>query len=249
MLEIRNVCKTFGKRSESPFALDHVTLTLEEKKTHILLGSSGSGKSTLLRAILGLIRFEEGDILFEGTSVREMSAETRAKRMGYVPQEGGLFPHLTGLQNASLVARSLGWSREQIQKRTDELIPVVSLEKSILARYPREMSGGQRQRVAVLRAAFLNPDLLIFDEPLGALDPLVRADLQKELKQTFQRLAKTVVFVTHDIHEAAYLGNHLVLMHEGKVVQEGQWKDLRDRPATPFVKRFFHAQQLFNEDA
>lgn len=244
MLEIRDVCKSFG----SSRALDHVTLTLEEKKTHILLGSSGSGKSTLLRAILGLIKFEEGDILFEGTSVREMNAATRAKRMGYVPQEGGLFPHLTGLQNASLVARSLGWSREQIQKRTEELIPVVSLEASILSRYPRQMSGGQRQRVAVLRAAFLNPDLLIFDEPLGALDPLVRADLQKELNEIFHRLAKTVVFVTHDIHEAAYLGDHLVLMHEGKVVQEGKWKDLRDRPATPFVEKFFHAQQLFNEE-
>lgn len=245
MLEIRRLSKSFG----SSVALDDVSLTLAEKKTHILLGSSGSGKSTLLRSILGLIKCEKGEILFEGMSVSSMNAVTRAKRMGYVPQEGGLFPHLTGLENASLVARSLGWSREKIRARTEELVPVVSLEPSILARYPKEMSGGQRQRVAVLRAAFLDPDLLIFDEPLGALDPLVRADLQNELKETFLRLAKTVVFVTHDISEAAFLGDHLVLMHEGKVVQEGQWKDLRDRPATPFVRRFFHAQRLTQGDA
>lgn len=240
MLEIRSLSKRYG----AVYALNKIDLSLDAGLTHVLLGSSGSGKSTLLRSILGLVQCDEGELLFEGSPVAGMTPKSRAQRMGYVPQEGGLFPHLTARENCTLIARSVGWSKARIEERLEELVPIVSLDRDLLNRYPREMSGGQRQRVAVLRAAFLNPDLLILDEPLGALDPLVRADLQQELKEAFARLRKTVVFVTHDLIEAAYLGNHLILMHEGRVIQKGTFGDLRDRPATPFVRRFLNAQRV-----
>lgn len=240
MLEVLNLTKRF----RSVTALDDVTLSFAAKKTHVLLGSSGSGKSTLLRIVLGLLPFQAGEVLFEKVPIHELSGATRAQRMGYVPQEGGLFPHLTAEANVALVARNLGWSRGRIQERLDELTSVFCLDPVLLERYPFELSGGQRQRVAVLRAAFLDPDLLILDEPLGALDPLIRADLQAELKGIFLTLKKTVLLVTHDIGEASFLGEQIVLMHEGRVVQKGTMADLNDHPATPFVSRFLGAQRI-----
>ena len=244
MLEIKSLVKKYA----GSYALDHINLSFDEGKIHVLLGSSGSGKSTLLRAILGLIQCDEGDILFEGHSLLNMdglASDFRATRMGYVPQDGGLFPHLTVSRNITLVARSQNWSQEKIESRMQELLPLASLDPQLLSRFPNELSGGQKQRASVLRAAFLNPDLLLMDEPLGALDPLVRADLQHELKETFARLKKTVIFVTHDIGEAAYLSDQTVLMHEGRVVQIGTISDLRERPATAFVTRFLNAQRMY----
>ncbi|RYZ70041.1 MAG: ATP-binding cassette domain-containing protein [Proteobacteria bacterium] len=233
------------KRFKTQVALDNISLTLNPRLTHILLGSSGSGKSTLLRAILGLISGDEGQVLFEGTDVRSMTPDVRAERMGYVPQEGGLFPHFTAFENVALVAKSRGWDDAKIQTRMDELTELVDLDKSLLEKYPRQLSGGQRQRVSIMRATFLNPEVLILDEPLGALDPLIRAELQTELKSIFAKLQKTVVLVTHDLGEAAYLGDSLILMHEGHVVQTGKLVDLVKSPATPFVSKFINAQRTF----
>lgn len=246
MLEVRALTKTYKTKNSQQNALDDVSLGLTPGKSHILLGSSGSGKSTLLRTILGLIIPTSGEVLFEGTDVRAMTPQTRGERMGYVPQEGGLFPHFTAEDNVTLVARSRGWSKDKIDARLAELIDVVSLDQSLLEKYPRQLSGGQRQRVAVMRAAFLNPDVLLLDEPLGALDPLIRAELQTELKRIFARLEKTVILVTHDLGEAAYLGDSLVMMHEGRVVQTGTLKEFVDHPATPFVTSFINAQRTFD---
>lgn len=241
MLQVRGLTKHYKTQA----ALDNVSLRLASGLTHILIGSSGSGKSTLLRAILGLISGDTGEVLFDGTDVRKMTAEFRAERMGYVPQEGGLFPHFTAYENVALIAKSRGWTSQKIEARMRELTELVALDKSLLDKYPRQLSGGQRQRVSIMRATFLNPEMLILDEPLGALDPLIRAELQTELKSIFAKLKKTVVLVTHDLGEAAYLGDSLTLMHEGRVVQTGSLNDLVTRPATAFVSKFINAQRTF----
>jgi osmoprotectant transport system ATP-binding protein len=163
--------------------------------------------------------------------------------MGYVVQDGGLFPHLTALENVSLVARTLQWPAARIRARVGELAELVRLSDKTLARYPSEISGGQKQRVALMRALMLDAELLFLDEPLGSLDPLVRAELQDDLVAIFHRLAKTVVLVTHDLAEAARLGDVLVLLCDGRIVQRGALDDLVSRPASPFVTAFVRAQR------
>ncbi|MDP6952601.1 MAG: ATP-binding cassette domain-containing protein, partial [Alphaproteobacteria bacterium] len=165
------------------------------------------------------------------------------RRMGYVVQGGGLFPHLTAHGNVALMARQLGWSRQRIDARLAALAELVRLPGEILSRYPAQLSGGQRQRVALMRALMLDPDVLLLDEPLGALDPMVRHDLQTDLRAIFRSLAKTVVLVTHDLGEAAYFGDRIVLLRDGEVVQSGTADDLVSRPAEPFVEAFVAAQR------
>lgn len=165
------------------------------------------------------------------------------RRIGYVIQEGGLFPHLTARANILLMARHLGKSDEEMRARLLELCELTRFPENLLARYPPELSGGQRQRVSLMRALMLSPELLLLDEPLGALDPLVRASLQKDLKEIFARLRQTALLVTHDLAEAAYFGDEIVLMNEGGVVQQGSITDLRERPANPFVSEFINAQR------
>jgi osmoprotectant transport system ATP-binding protein len=163
--------------------------------------------------------------------------------MGYVIQEGGLFPHLTVERNVTLMARQLRWTRPRIGERLGTLEELVRFPPGLLGRYPAELSGGQRQRVSLMRALMLDPDLLLLDEPLGALDPLIRYDLQQELGAIFERLGKTVLLVTHDLAEAAYFAHHLVLMREGRLVQQGRPRALLEAPADPFVTRFVNAQR------
>jgi osmoprotectant transport system ATP-binding protein len=163
--------------------------------------------------------------------------------MGLVLQGGGLFPHLSVEDNAALVARYLGWDDRRVAARLQALLERVQLPASVLPRYPAELSGGQRQRVSLLRALMLEPALLLLDEALGALDPITRSELQEDLRGTFQALGTTVVLVTHDLGEAAYLGDALVLLREGRVVQSGTAEDLVRRPADDFVERFVRAQR------
>jgi osmoprotectant transport system ATP-binding protein len=165
------------------------------------------------------------------------------RRIGYVIQEGGLFPHLTARANVLLMARHIGKSQEETHNRLLELSELTRFSEKLLPRYPLELSGGQRQRVSLMRALMLSPELLLLDEPLGALDPLVRASLQKDLKEIFTRLGQTVVFVTHDLAEAIYFADDIVLMNEGRIVQKGTITDLRERPADPFVSEFINAQR------
>jgi osmoprotectant transport system ATP-binding protein len=238
LIELRSVAKRYGTAA----ALHPASLSIPAGRTTALIGPSGCGKSTLLRLVIGLIEPSEGEILFEGQPVRTGDIRLR-RRMGYVIQDGGLFPHLTAAQNVLLMARHLRRADSENTNRLTELCDLTRFPREGLTRYPVELSGGQRQRVSLMRALMLQPDVLLLDEPLGALDPLVRAGLQTDLKEIFRQLGQTVLLVTHDMGEAGYLGDRIVLMNEGRIVQEGTLGDLRDRPAAPFVGQFLSAQR------
>ena len=239
MIVLKGVSKRYGALT----ALHSTDITMEPGKTTALIGPSGCGKSTILRLIMGLLEPTSGTVEVEGKAVLPGSVLELRRRMGYVIQDGGLFPHLTAGQNVLLMAKHLRKPDVENQKRLRELCDLTRFPVDGLERYPVELSGGQRQRVSLMRALMLDPDVLLLDEPLGALDPLVRAGLQTDLKEIFQRLGKTVVLVTHDMGEAGYLGDKIVLLSEGRVVQEGTLADLRDRPADRFVTDFMNAQR------
>jgi osmoprotectant transport system ATP-binding protein len=239
MLELQNIYKTFEDRS----VLSDVNLTVPEGVTHALIGSSGSGKTTLLRITLGLIPFDKGYVKINGQALLSFTQTEWADRIGYVPQDGGLFPHITARNNVSLIAKLRGWSKARIDARVEELRRVVDLDPEILAHFPREMSGGQKQRAAIMRAAMMDPAVMLLDEPMAALDPLIRRSLQQELKSIFQRLGKTVLLVTHDLGEAVYLAEKITMLHEGRMVQTGSYGDLLLRPANAFVTQFINAQR------
>src|SRR4030095_17198580 len=233
-----------SKNYADAVALQPTNLSVDRGTTTVLIGPSGCGKSTLLRWIIGLVQPDSGSIQFDGQLVRPDTIEIlRRGRIGYVIQEGVVFPHLTVRANVLLVARHIGKSQQDMQTRLRELCELTRLPENLLKRYPVELSGGQRQRVSLMRALMLSPELLLLDEPLGALDPLVRASLQKDLKEIFTRLGQTVVFVTHDLAEAIYFADQIVLMNEGRIVQQGTINDLRERPADPFVSEFINAQR------
>jgi osmoprotectant transport system ATP-binding protein len=224
-------------------ALHSINLSVERGQTSVLIGPSGCGKSTLLRLIIGLVEPDSGSIEFNGEPIKSDAIGDLRRRIGYVIQEGGLFPHLTARANVLLMARHIGKSEKEMQNRLAELCELTRFSVNLLSRYPVELSGGQRQRVGLMRALMLSPELLLLDEPLGALDPLVRASLQKDLKEIFTRLRQTVLFVTHDLAEAIYFGDEIVLMNDGRIVQKGSVSDLRERPADPFVSEFINAQR------
>lgn len=232
-----------SKRYADAVALQPTNLSVERGKTTVLIGPSGCGKSTLLRLIIGLIQPDSGSVQFDGQVISADNIEILRRRIGYVIQEGGLFPHLTARANVLLMARHIAKSQDEMETRLEELCELTRFSQNLLARYPLEVSGGQRQRVSLMRALMLSPELLLLDEPLGALDPLVRASLQKDLREIFTRLNQTVLFVTHDLAEAIYFGNEIVLMNEGRIVQKGTVTDLRERPADPFVSEFINAQR------
>jgi osmoprotectant transport system ATP-binding protein len=231
------------KRYEGTLAVDVPVLRVEPRTTLALIGPSGCGKSTLLRLLIGLLRPDRGRVRIGETVMEPATRRSLRLRMGYVVQEGGLFPHLTAEANVGIVARDLGWARSRIEPRIAELADLTRLTGAMLRRYPAELSGGQRQRVALMRALMLDPEILLLDEPLAALDPMIRSGLQEELKLLFEKLRKTVVFVTHDIAEAAFLGDEIALMRQGRIAQRGPFEDLLRRPAEPFVTEFIQAQR------
>jgi osmoprotectant transport system ATP-binding protein len=226
--------------------LHSTNLSIGQGKTTMLIGPSGCGKSTLLRLIVRLIEPDAGSIEFDGQAITSENINALRRRIGYVIQEGGLFPHLTARANVVLMARHIGKPPDEVQSRLSELCELTRFPENLLPRYPLELSGGQRQRVSLMRALMLSPELLLLDEPLGALDPLVRASLQKDLKKIFGRLNQTVLFVTHNLAEAIYFGDQIVLMNEGRIAQQGSVTDLRDRPADPFVSEFINAQRALS---
>ena len=232
-----------SKRYAGTAALYSTNLSIERSRTTVLIGPSGCGKSTLLRLIIRLIEPDSGRIDFGGEPINLDNIDNLRRRIGYVIQEGGLFPHLTARANVLLMARHVGKSQDEMRTKLLELCELTRFSEKLLPRYPVELSGGQRQRVSLMRALMLSPELLLLDEPLGALDPLVRASLQKDLKEIFAQLGQTVLFVTHDLAEAIYFGHEIVLMNEGRVVQKGSVTDLRERPADPFVSEFINAQR------
>ncbi len=239
MFELKGVSKQFAGHP----ALGPLTLTIPTGKTTVLIGPSGCGKSTLLRLLIGLIVPDGGTVSFADHLVTAVTARSVRRRTGYVIQDGGLFPHLSARGNVALLARHLGWPDTRIESRIAELAALTRFPSEGLERYPHQLSGGQRQRVGLMRALMLDPDALLLDEPLGALDPLVRAELQDDLRGIFQSLRKTVVLVTHDLGEAAFFADRIVLLKDGAIVQNGAPADLWHRPADPFVTRFVQAQR------
>jgi len=239
MIAVENVSKTYGSQT----ALLQTDLQFAHGKTTVLIGPSGCGKSTLLRLMVGLILPDTGQVILNNQPLTPQNVETRRHEIGYVIQDGGLFPHLTAAQNVCLLAKFLGRSQTDIVQRMGELASLVQLPPESLSRYPTNLSGGQRQRVGLMRALMLDPPLLLLDEPLGALDPITRSELQAQLKEIFARLNKTVVLVTHDMGEAAYFGDTIVLMRSGKIVQMGTLDDLLQRPSEPYVTDFIRAQR------
>ena len=237
MLTLRDVCKSY----DAEIVLGPLDLSLPPRRRTLLVGPSGSGKSTLLRLCAGLIAPDAGQLLVAGEPLRRADLTAFRRRLGYVIQEGGLFPHLRAARNVTLVARELGWSASRRRERVGELAELVQLPPALLDRYPHELSGGQRQRVALMRALMLGPELLLLDEPLGALDPLTRRRLQDELLALLERLRCTVLMVTHDLGEAVHLGEHLVVLHQGRIAQADTPAAVLARPAAGFVADFVTA--------
>ena len=209
----------------------------------MLIGPSGCGKSTLLRLLLGLVRPDSGRVVVNYVALTAANLQAWRYQVGYVIQDGGLFPHLSARQNVALLARYLGRDASTIEQRLVDLADLVRLPRALLDHYPQQLSGGQRQRVALMRALMLDPQVLFLDEPLGALDPMTRHALQNELKTIFASLNRTVVLVTHDMNEAAHFADQIVLMRDGAIVQSGAPDELQLRPADPFVTEFIRAQQ------
>jgi osmoprotectant transport system ATP-binding protein len=237
VIELRGVAKRYGGVE----ALKPTTLSLGPG-VNVLLGPTGSGKSTLMRLLTGLVRPGAGEVLLWGQTVTPETIGPLRRRIGYVIQEGGLFPHLTAADNVTLAARYFGWDAGRIGRRLEELIALTHFPRDGMSRFPAQLSGGQRQRVGLMRALMPGPELLLLDEPLGALDSMIRADLRADLREIFRRLGQTVVLVTHDLVEAEFFADRVVLLRDGAVVQAGPFADLVERPADAFVTRFVRAQ-------
>ena len=239
MLHLVEIEKRYG----DAVALHPTTLDVAAGRTAVLIGPSGCGKSTLLRLAIGLIEPTGGSVAIGGERLTAANVHRLRRRVGYVIQDGGLFPHLTARQNVALLPRRTRWPQDRCDARMAELADMTRLPVEVLDRYPVQLSGGQRQRVSLMRALMLDPPLLLLDEPMGALDPMIRADLQEQLRDIFRSLDKTVLMVTHDLAEAAYLADEVVLLQGGRVVQQASVDDLLHRPADGFVTRFVAAQR------
>ena len=219
-------------------ALDRVTLEIAAGQFVAIVGASGSGKTTLLRLVNRLVEPSAGRVRLSGRPIAEMDPIGLRRSIGYVIQETGLIPHMTVAENVAIVPRLLRWPAERVVAAVRGALSTVGLGvDGFSARYPASLSGGQRQRVAVARALAGDPELLLMDEPFGALDPASREELQDELLAIAGRLRKTVLFVTHDIHEAAHLANRLIVVHGGRIAQDGAPRDVILQPAGPAVER------------
>jgi osmoprotectant transport system ATP-binding protein len=238
-VELRRVNKVYGEVK----AVDGVSLRVPAGRVVALLGPSGCGKTTTLRLINRLEEASGGEVRVRGIDVRAQRPEVLRRSIGYVIQEGGLFPHVTVAENVATVPHLLGWERARVRRRVGEVLELVGLPESTFGRrMPSALSGGQRQRVGVARALAADPDLLLMDEPFGALDPGTRAALQDEFLRLQGRLGMAVAIVTHDIAEAGKLAGDIVLMDRGRIIQEGSLRDLLLRPAGERVRQFLGGQ-------
>jgi osmoprotectant transport system ATP-binding protein len=241
VIELREVGKSYG----AVRALDGVSLSIERAEFVVLIGASGSGKSTLLKMINRLVEHDQGMVLFQGAQIRTFKPEDLRRRMGYAIQSIGLFPHWTVARNIATVPQLLGWPRERIAARVDDLLALLNLEPALYReRYPHQLSGGQQQRVGVARALAADPEVLLMDEPFGALDPISRQALQNELMRIHCASRKTIVMVTHDVGEALRLATRIVLLDRGRIVQAGTPIQLLAHPADDFVREFFGGDEL-----
>lgn len=239
MIELKNVTRRFG----DSVAVDNINLTIETGEVCVLVGSSGCGKSTTLRMINRLLPRSAGEILVDGKDVMAMNPEQLRLNMGYVIQGTGLFPHWTVARNIAMVPHLLKWPKARIDARVEELMTMLDLDPgSYAAKYPRQLSGGQAQRVGVARALAADPNILLMDEPFGALDAITRENLQMEMLRIQQQVRKTTVFVTHDIDEALKLATRIAVMDQGRIIQHDTPENILRRPATAFVDNLIGKQ-------
>jgi osmoprotectant transport system ATP-binding protein len=238
MIEVEKVEKKLGGQR----VLDELSFRVNEGQTVALLGLSGSGKTTALKIVCGLHLPDAGEVTVAGVKLTPQTVAATRKQMGYVLQDGGLFPHLTAMGNLTLIGTEAGLSQAELKQRVSDLAALVQIPESLLGRYPRELSGGQRQRIGIMRAMLLDPSILLMDEPMGALDPITRSELQQELKDIFQRLKKTVLLVTHDLYEAGFLADKILLLNAGRLEQQGSMAELVTSPETEFVRKFVSSQ-------
>jgi osmoprotectant transport system ATP-binding protein len=235
MIEFQQVSKSYGDAK----VIDALSLTIAQGEFAVLIGASGSGKSTTLKMINRLVEHDSGRILFGGEEIRSFAPEQLRRRMGYAIQSTGLFPHWTVEKNIATVPALLKWPKARIRDRVTELLELLGLDAALFrGRFPQQLSGGQQQRVGVARALAADPEILLMDEPFGALDPITRASLQTELARIHRLSGKTIVLVTHDIDEALRLATRIVLLDHGRIVQAGPPVDLLARPANALVAEF-----------
>ncbi len=245
VIELKNISKAFAQQVVIP----DLSLFVPEGEVHVLLGPSGCGKTTILRTISGLTQPDSGSVFIKNTDLSSMGNRQISRIVGYMVQDGGLFPHMSVRENIMLPIKIHGLSLSEVMEsdsdRLDDLkyyLDLVELNPNVLKKYPRQLSGGQKQRVALLRGLILRQDVLLLDEPLSALDPVVRLKLQIQLRKIFKTLNKTVVLVTHDINEASYLADQISLLRRGKIIQQGPFKELYRSPKDEFVEEFFSSQ-------
>ncbi len=236
MISVQNLRKVF---SPNIVAVDDISFSLKEGETLCLIGTSGCGKTTTLKMLNRILEPSSGEIHLLGKNILEQDRIEVRRRIGYVIQRGGLFPHWTVAQNISLVPRLLKWSPEKIKSRVEEMLNLVDLSPvEYIDRYPAQLSGGQQQRIGIARALAADPPVVLFDEPFSALDPITRKQIQEEFLALKKKVHKTSVFVTHDVREAFLLGDKILLMKQGKMEQYGTPEELQNSPANEFVRNF-----------
>jgi osmoprotectant transport system ATP-binding protein len=241
MIEVKNITRTFGTHK----AVDNISFTVKEGENIVFLGTSGCGKTTLLKMINRLIEPDSGEICIDGRPIASGPPEVLRKKIGYVFQNNGLFPHYTIAENIAIVPRLLGWEKQKTAERVDALMDKLRLPADqYRSSYPSELSGGQQQRVGLARALAAYPPVLLMDEPFGALDPITRASVRKDFKELDELRSKTIILVTHDVQEAFELADRIFLLDKGKIVQEGTPDQLLFSPANGYVSSFFDDQRF-----
>ena len=240
-IKFENICKFY----DGAAAITDLNLHIQQGELLVLLGPSGSGKSTVLKMVNRMTSHDAGQIFFNGREINSFNIQDLRRRMGYAMQSVGLFPHRTVAHNIATVPKLLGWDAQRVQARVNELLKLLAMDpEQYASRYPHQLSGGQQQRVGVARALAADPDVLLMDEPFGALDPVTRAALQLALKKIHRATGKTILFVTHDIDEALLLATRIVLLNHGHIAQVGTPLELLQRPANDFVANFLGRSDL-----
>lgn len=243
MIKVTAVSKSFGQTN----AVNQVSFEANDREILVLLGPSGCGKTTMLKMINRLIEPDTGSIAINGQDIGKQKPEDLRRKIGFVMQHSGLFPHYTIAQNIAVVPKLLGWEKQKTINRTAELIEKLHLPQNLLSRYPHELSGGQQQRVGIARALMANTPVLLMDEPFGALDNITKADIHAEFKSLEELKNKTIILVTHDVQEAFELGHRICLMDRGEIVQIETPKEMLYRPINNTVKNFFASNRLLLE--
>lgn len=245
-IEFKGVCKRFKGNSYN--SVSDVSLEIEQGSFVTILGTSGSGKTTLLKMVNRIYDVTEGQILYFGEDIMKLPVNDYRRQIGYVIQQGGLFPHKTVEENIAVVPKLLKWDKDKIAKRTEELMELVRLDyNTYRKRHPKQLSGGEQQRVGIARALAVNPSVMLMDEPFGAIDAITRGVLQKEIKKLQQQLGNTILFVTHDICEAFLLGKKIIVMDQGEVQQFDTPYNIMMHPANEFVKELVTTGDIYDK--